>query len=176
MERLRWPPPPSYTLTEIRADEANLPTQPPQACQEPRLPAPDVHQGRQGDPEGPAGQGKAAALGLSEALGRIRDRRTFEELSRSGRRVRRGPVTVTYADVGSSSVPRVAYAVGRRTGGAVQRNRVRRRLRAIVGGEVAGLAPGAYLIAVAPAAASMSFWELSRLVKECLRAIVEQLP
>jgi ribonuclease P protein component len=53
----------------------------------------------------------------------------------------------------------VAYAVSRAVGGAVERNRVRRRLRAIVGGTE--LAPGAYLIAVAPSAAQLPFEELA---------------
>jgi ribonuclease P protein component len=54
---------------------------------------------------------------------------------------------------------RVAYAVGRAVGGAVERNRLRRRLRAIV--RDAELAPGAYLVAVAPPAARLTFAELA---------------
>ena len=50
---------------------------------------------------------------------------------------------------------RVAYAVSRAVGGAVDRNRLRRRLRAIV--HDAELVPGTYLVAVAPAAAMASF-------------------
>lgn len=55
---------------------------------------------------------------------------------------------------------RVAYAIGRPVGGAVLRNRVRRRLRAVVaeldrdGGL---LEPGAYLIAAGPEAAEVPF-------------------
>ena len=53
--------------------------------------------------------------------------------------------------------PCVAFAIGTRVGGAVVRNRVRRRLR----DELAALArndrlaAGAYLVAVAPAAADL---------------------
>ncbi len=58
---------------------------------------------------------------------------------------------------------RVAYAVGRPVGSAVVRNRVRRRLRAVVR-EIdrsgAGLATGAYLIAARPEAADRSYREL----------------
>jgi ribonuclease P protein component len=58
---------------------------------------------------------------------------------------------------------RVAYAVGRRVGPAAVRNRVRRRLRAAVR-EIdrsgAGLASGAYLIAVRPEAAERTYREL----------------
>jgi ribonuclease P protein component len=63
---------------------------------------------------------------------------------------------------------RVAYAVSRAVGGAVDRNRVRRRLRAIVRG--AELAPGAYLVAVAPAAALLPFDELAVHVDKALHS------
>ncbi len=65
-------------------------------------------------------------------LWRITDRRTFQDLRRSRRRVRRGPLTITWMppEPGTSTPPRVGFAVGRATGGAVVRNRVRRRLRA----------------------------------------------
>jgi ribonuclease P protein component len=84
---------------------------------------------------------------------RIRDRSTFETLRRSGRRSRRGPVTVTYAVVGGEVAPCVAYAVGRRAGGAVVRNRARRRLRAAVAGAGPALAPGSYLVSAGATAA-----------------------
>jgi len=90
---------------------------------------------------------------------RIRDRATFEALRRSAGRARRGPVTVTYADAGSAPAPRVAYAVGRRSGTAVTRNRIRRRLRAAMA-QVDGLGPGAYLVAAGPEAADLPFEEL----------------
>jgi ribonuclease P protein component len=91
---------------------------------------------------------------------RIRDRATFEALRRSGARARRGPVTVTYAEIGSAPAPRVAYAVGRRAGSAVDRNRVRRRLRGAVAA-TEGLVPGAYLVAAGPEAARVEFEELT---------------
>ena len=92
---------------------------------------------------------------------RIRDRDSFESLRRSGTRARRGPVTVTYSATGDQRAPRVAYAVGRRVGNAVARNRLRRRLRAVVA-EVTGLAPGAYLIGAGPEASELSYEELKR--------------
>jgi len=55
---------------------------------------------------------------------------------------------------------RVAYAIGRPVGGAVLRNRVRRRLRAVVAelDRADGvLEPGAYLIGAGPEAAEVPF-------------------
>ena len=98
---------------------------------------------------------------------RIRDRATFEALRRSGTRARRGPVTVTYAAVGAAPEPRVAYAIGRRVGTAVVRNRVRRRLRAAVG-TVDELAPGAYLVAAGADAAGQTYEELREEVAQAM--------
>jgi len=57
--------------------------------------------------------------------------------------------------------PRVAYAVGKRVGPAVVRNRVRRRLRAVAQAHRGELRPGgAYLFGAGPAAATAPFAEL----------------
>jgi ribonuclease P protein component len=63
----------------------------------------------------------------------------------------------------------VAYAIGRRVGPAVVRNRLRRRLRAIFA-EVAP-PPGDYLVAADPAAADLSFSDLKALVTAALSAL-----
>jgi ribonuclease P protein component len=53
---------------------------------------------------------------------------------------------------------RVAFAVGRRTGGAVQRNRVRRRVRAALRHLTDELQPGtAYLVGAGAEALTMPF-------------------
>lgn len=81
-------------------------------------------------------------------------------------------MTVTHLPDGSTP-PRVAYSVGRRVGPAVVRNRVRRRLRAIVAeavrpsGELAP-GPGAYLISVRPEAATLPFAALEAAVHGAL--------
>jgi ribonuclease P protein component len=106
---------------------------------------------------------------------RIGDRETFEVLRRSGRRARRGPVTVTYAQTGEAPVPRVAYAVGRRVGNAVTRNRIKRRLRAAVA-ETTELPPGAYLVAASPEAARASYEELRRHVATAMTAASGRAP
>ena len=91
---------------------------------------------------------------------RIRDRATFEALRRHGQRGRRGHVTVTFVATGDDRVPRVAYAVGKRVGGAVVRNQLRRRLRAVVAEASASLEPGAYLVAAGPEAAGLPYEDL----------------
>ena len=66
-------------------------------------------------------------------LWRVTDRRTFQALREEGRRARRGAITVTWLPPPpgtEDAPPRVAFAVSRSLGGAVLRNRIRRRLRA----------------------------------------------
>lgn len=56
-------------------------------------------------------------------------RRTFAELRTDGRRVRHGSVRLSFLPLPTEE-PQVAFALGRRFGNAVERNRARRRLRA----------------------------------------------
>jgi ribonuclease P protein component len=79
------------------------------------------------------------------ATWRVRDRATFTAL-RAGRRGHAGPLHVAWLPEDPGTPPRVAFAVGRRVGSAVARNRVRRQLRAAVAELAPGLAPGAYLV------------------------------
>lgn len=85
--------------------------------------------------------------------------------------MRSGPLTVTWVPDGADAPPRVAYAIGKRVGGAVDRNRLRRRLRSIVAGLAPQLGPGAYLIGAAPQAAPMTHGELQSFLSEALRAL-----
>ncbi len=66
-------------------------------------------------------------------LWRVTDRQTFRALRERGRRARRAAITVTWLPPSpgdEDTPPRVAFAVNRGAGGAVLRNRIRRRLRA----------------------------------------------
>jgi len=70
--------------------------------------------------------------------------------------------------------PRIAFAVGRTVGGAVQRNRVRRRLRAAVRTHGAAFEPGhAYLVSATPRALHTPFDELSAALGGAVRAFSE---
>lgn len=99
---------------------------------------------------------------------RIRDRTTFSALRRDGHRSRRGPITVTFLPGDPTTPPRVAYAIGTRVGSAAARNRLRRRLRALVA--TAELEPGAYLIAAGPAASGLGHQALAAALTEALQA------
>ncbi|MDQ3573896.1 MAG: ribonuclease P protein component [Actinomycetota bacterium] len=101
-------------------------------------------------------------------MGPVADRATFAALRRSDRRVRRGPITITYAAGHPTEQVRVAYAVGRRVGGAVRRNRLRRQLRAVMSDHGARLRPGAYLVGAGAGATALSFAELRERVTEAL--------
>jgi ribonuclease P protein component len=66
----------------------------------------------------------------------------------------------------------VAYAVSKRVGPAVVRNRVRRRLRhAVAEHRHLLVADGAYLVTPRPGAAEASYAELSRWVAELLAGV-----
>ena len=51
----------------------------------------------------------------------------------------------------------MAYAIGRKVGNAVQRNLLRRRMRAIVAEQAAGMPTGAYLVRIGPDRAGARF-------------------
>ncbi|MHB1930151.1 MAG: ribonuclease P protein component [Acidimicrobiales bacterium] len=92
---------------------------------------------------------------------RVERRELFVAL-RSARRGRSGPLTVAHVPGDPTEPPRVAFAVGRKVGGAVARNRVRRRLCALVRDPDLPLPAGAYLIGAAPAARDATFAQLRR--------------
>ncbi len=65
---------------------------------------------------------------------------------------------------------RVAYAVGRTTGGAVVRNLCRRRLRVITAEIAPELPPGSYLVRVGPGIDLLHFEELRERVSTTMRS------
>jgi ribonuclease P protein component len=125
--------------------EAYLPAQRPKACQASRIPSPHGRSGRPSGPQGSSPQGPNPVVGL---IWSIRDRATFDSLRREGRRVRSGSLWVRYLPGPADEPAKVAYAIGRRVGGAVTRTRVRRRLRAVLADldRDGRIPPGAYLI------------------------------
>lgn len=79
---------------------------------------------------------------------------------------------------GPPAPPRVAFAVGRKVGSAVVRNRVRRRLRAAMvdAARDQRLRPGAYLVSAGPDIVPMSFEEVQRSVFTALQRLEPAAP
>ena len=102
------------------------------------------------------------------ALTSLRSSRDFRRVYRTGRRVRADGVTV-WAAPGDSEATRVGVAVPGSVGSAVTRNRLRRRLRAIVR-DYPGRAGLEVVIAADRSAASLSYQELETHVAAALRA------
>lgn len=109
---------------------------------------------------------------MGSAVARISGRRTFQSLARPAGRGRSGPLRVAFCPDSGSPAPRIGYAIGRRHGPAVRRNRLRRRLRAAVGTAVRsqpGRFPaGAYLVSADTTAGGLRQEELERHVAVAL--------
>lgn len=111
---------------------------------------------------------------MPDGIVRIGDRATFQAFRASRLRARSGAVSATFvpAAPGDDRI-RVAYAIGRRTGSAVVRNRLRRRLRVVMRtlASEGHLARGAYLVSGTPGADRLSFDELSDAVADVARRL-----
>jgi ribonuclease P protein component len=97
---------------------------------------------------------------------RLRRRGEFAATVRGGRRAGRGVIVVHLVLPQSADEPvrgpRAGFVVSKATGGAVDRNRVKRRLRHLVRGRLAALPPGADLVVrTQPGAADRSSAELA---------------
>ncbi len=105
----------------------------------------------------------------------ICDRHTFVALRTNGTRVRRGPLSLVFLEDGSGGPPRVAYAMTKRVGSAVVRNRLRRRIRVIcldlVRSAADAVPSGALLISAGPEAARRNPEELRNDVVRLLDAL-----
>ena len=132
--------------------EAYLPAQCPPSLQEARLPRSHEHPRRSRRAQVSARQGPRPPVRL---IGRVRTRAEFERLRRDGRRVRLEPFWCSHLSDPSSNPPRVAFAISRAVGNAVTRNRLRRRLRAIMSD--LEIPPGLYLVGCRPTASELSF-------------------
>ncbi|MGB7051825.1 MAG: ribonuclease P protein component [Acidimicrobiales bacterium] len=101
---------------------------------------------------------------MTPRIGRIRSQRVFAALRKAPARGRSGPIGVSFAQVAEPGGPLVGFAVSRRVGGAVVRNRLRRRIRAVMRDLAPSLQDGAYLVSAAPGATMVAASELREAV------------
>ncbi len=101
----------------------------------------------------------------------VSSKRTFAALGSTGRKGASGPVRIRFlAHADGTRTVQVAYAISKRTGNAVVRNRIRRRLRAAVDIVAGEMAPGAYLVFPAQGAATAPFKDLTESLRQSIRA------
>lgn len=83
---------------------------------------------------------------------RLRSPRDFQRVRAQGRRVSGAVLLLGYvarSEPDDSGVTRIGFSVSRRVGGAVARNRVKRRLREVIRRKLARIAPGYDLVITA---------------------------
>lgn len=102
-------------------------------------------------------------------IDRVRERDAFVRLRRDGARVRADPLWCSFVLDPDLVPPQVAFAIGRAVGSAVSRNRLRRRLRAVLASS--DVPPGLYLIGARVPACEQTFAELEHSVSELLRKL-----
>jgi len=163
-------------VAEEATGEAHVPAERPSTRQASRVPASYVRPGWSTGHSLPSPQGPSPAIGL---IWRIGDQATFAALRRAPKG-RSGPVTVAYLapSVVQDQPPAVAFAIGRKVGPAVVRNKLRRRLRAIsrmLSGTANGLVRGHfYQVSLRPGAELLSFDELTSSVQDAVRRSADQ--
>lgn len=137
--------------------EENLPTQGPPPIPQARFPAPHVGPRRPGHHQGSPAQGPPATLRLivlAGSIDRISGREAFRRFQGSSQRARSGPLKVVYVPGNDLVGPAVAFAISRKVGPAVVRNRIRRQLREAARdlSSMGELPSGRYLVIVSPGA------------------------
>ena len=149
--------------------EAYLSAQQPPPSPQARLPCTDEHPRRTCGVEVPPGQGPGPTFGL---IDRVRERDAFVRLRRDGVRVRTDPLWCSFVLDPDLVPPQVAFAIGRAVGPAVSRNRLRRRLRAVLAG--CDVPPGLYLFGARTPACEQTFADVERTVESLISKVHRQ--
>jgi ribonuclease P protein component len=102
-------------------------------------------------------------------IDRVRERDAFVRLRRDGVRVRADPLWCSFVLDPDLAPPQVAFAIGRAVGSAVSRNRLRRRLRAVLASS--DVPPGLYLVGARVPACEHTFADVERSVADLLRKV-----
>ncbi len=103
---------------------------------------------------------------------RVTRRETFLALRKEGIKVRSGLVTMVFAP-SETQHPQLAFALHRRFGNAVKRNRARRRLKEAFTllDSQNSVKTGAYLISASPKVLQAPFKELIQQLSICLQKV-----
>ena len=101
---------------------------------------------------------------------RLTSSRSFDYLYRHGA-VYKNALLVLYVAKSKLSIPKVGFSVGKKVGGAVQRNRTKRRLREAFRLELGKVAKGnSYVVVARTGSAERSYEEL----REAMIALLKQ--
>lgn len=149
---------PGVLAKSVIYDEAHFPTQHSSPEAQARVPSPDEDARRQVNIESSAGQGPRQAVRLTEPVAAmpvvriLRSSRDFHRVRSTGAHARSNGITVWVVEGSPGAPPRLGLAARSRS--AVERNRIRRRVRAawreagveqgrdvVVGADRAALAP-----------------------------------
>jgi len=151
--------------------EADLPAESAEAQQEARIPTANADPSRTQRGQDASSARSRPAVRL---IWRVRGHATFRDLSRAPAR-RQGALKARMLPGDPTAPPSVAFALPRAVGGAVERNRLRRRLRAAIQELDAELVPGAaYLLSAGPAAMTVGPAELRSTLSAILSALRER--
>jgi ribonuclease P protein component len=106
---------------------------------------------------------------------RLRRQQDFATAIRAGRRAGRATLVVHLARGDTGEPPRAGFIVSRAVGGAVTRNRTRRRLQHLVRDHLGDLPPGTLLaVRVLPAAATATYRRLAEDLASALGSAVRR--
>ena len=148
--------------------ETYFPTKQPSPLQEAWFSPSHEYPRRPCDSESSPGKGSPPAFRL---IGRIRHRDIFSRLSKEGTYVRAHGLWCSLLLDSSLENAHIGYAIGRQVGGAVERNRIKRQLRALFSSRSGQLQPGWYLIGVTPNASGSTWDQLGALVDRLIGQI-----
>lgn len=85
----------------------------------------------------------------------------FKEVYESGKSIAARDIVLYYLNIGGESQTKVGFSVGKKVGGAVVRNKIKRRLKSIVTNELKNIKKGYALVFIGrPVIATRSFPEM----------------